>query len=154
MDIIIRRAVPADVDAMLRLFDESIRGLAFKDYSPTEIDAWIGKADRDKWLHRIKEQHFMICEMESTLAGFSTITKEGYLDLLYVHPDYVGKGIATRLLSQMEGAARKFNCSQIEADVSLTAKGVFLVMGYEIVSEHLVSVGEEQLKNFKMIKIL
>jgi GNAT superfamily N-acetyltransferase len=154
MDFTSRKAEESDLDAILSLFNKSIRETAIKDYSPTQIDAWIGKSDQNKWKARIREQHFLTCETESGMAGFASITNEGYLDLLFVHPDFSGQGIATRLLSMMEAAARDFGCSHIESDVSLTAKGVFLVMGYEVESEQLVSIGAEKLKNFKMVKKL
>ncbi len=154
MEVHIRQAEPDDLENILHVFRESIQGIAIIDYSTEQIEAWSSKSDQKKWIDRINEQHFLLCETDGVLAGFSSITKSGYLDLLFVHPDYKGKGIATRLLSQIETAAKSFACEQIESDVSITAKSVFLVMGYQVVSEELVQAGDEMLKNFRMIKKL
>ncbi|HLQ39403.1 MAG TPA: GNAT family N-acetyltransferase [Tetragenococcus sp.] len=59
---------------------------------------------------------------DEKLVGFGDIDKNGYLDKLFVHKDYQGKGIATLLCSFLE---KSVSTPSFTVHASITAK-VFL----------------------------
>ena len=63
---------------------------------------------------------FDVIENE-VIVGFGDIDKTGYLDHLFVHADYQGKGIATAVCNQLEQAVQ----GDITTQASITAKPFF-----------------------------
>ena len=55
------------------------------------------------------------------ITGFGDIDKDGYLDHLFVHAAYQGKGIATAICNQLEQAVE----GKIITHASITAKAFF-----------------------------
>ncbi|MGI6497749.1 MAG: GNAT family N-acetyltransferase [Oscillospiraceae bacterium] len=48
--------------------------------------------------------------------------RTGYLDKLYIHNDFQGRGIAAALLRELERRAQKIGLPRFETFVSITAK--------------------------------
>lgn len=130
--IIIRPARVNDIDKICRLFYDTVRNVNVKDYSPVQIEVWSnGGLNSDNWKRKIDEQYFIVAEIDSELAGFSSIAQDGYLDYLYIHKDYQSHGVATALLKEIDIKAAEQNNAEIYSHVSKTAKGFFEAMGYE-----------------------
>ncbi|MFN3194382.1 MAG: GNAT family N-acetyltransferase [Chlorobiota bacterium] len=156
MKISIRRAKENDLDKIVSLFERTVSVINSKHYSPTEIEAWLDDPTRsDRFLSKIETQLFYACVDENDdVVGFSSITEEGYLDLMYVSTNHQREGIGQLLMEQMLVAAKIRNCKTIEADVSITAVPFFERNGFEIVREQYVERNGVKIKNFKMIKTL
>jgi putative acetyltransferase len=149
----IRHAVEEDVGRITQLFFDTIQNINIKDYSQEEIDDWSSwKSDTGQWLSRIQEQYFVLAEVNSFIVGFSSLAKDGYLDLLFVHKDYQGQGIASALLTETEHWAREQNNDFIYSDVSITAKGFFEKRGFVVERQQLKKSKQKELVNFRMIK--
>ena len=83
--------------------------------------------------------------------GFGDIDQTGYLDRLYIHKDYQGKGIAKALCDMLEDYPKT---EKITVHASITAKGFFEKRGYKTVKEQTVVRGGISLTNFVMEKVL
>ena len=83
-----------------------------------------------------------------TVNAKDYIDETGYLDRLYVHTDYQGKGIATAICNRLEWAVRK----DIVTHASITARPFFEKRGYKVVKEQQVERQGIFLTNFVMIK--
>lgn len=81
-------------------------------------------------------------------CSFGDIDNTGYLDRLFVHTDYQGKGIATAICNQLEQAVK----GDITTHASITAKPFFEKRGYKIVKEQQVERQGIFLTNYVMIK--
>jgi len=151
----IRNVIPVDLEKITSLFRDTITEINRRDYNEEQIKVWAGGADKkDRWLKRISEQFFICAEAENSIIGFGSITKEGYLDLLYVHKDYQGKGVASSLLSEMIHFAKTNGVSEIVSDVSLTARNFFELNGFSILKEQKVVIENVELVNYQMKKII
>ena len=75
-------------------------------------------------------------------------TKDGYLDRLFVHSNYQGKGVATAICNQLEQAVD----GKITTYASITAKPFFEKRGYKVVKERQVERQGIFLTNYVMIK--
>ena len=131
IEIKIRTAVFDDIPNIVEMYRQTVFTVNAKDYSPTQIRVWAdGAVNFPRWEAAIKDQYFVLAEIEGKLAGFSSIAKDGYLDFMYVSKDYQGCGVATLLLNEIERKAEEQNNPEIYSHVSKTAKGFFLKMGY------------------------
>ena len=86
--------------------------------------------------------------VQHIIVGFGDIDKTGYLDRLFVHADYQGKGIATAICNQLEQTVQ----GDITTHASITAKPFFEKRGYKIVKEQQVERQGIFLTNFCMKK--
>ena len=120
-----------------------------KRQSILQLDAWAsGQVDLEKWDQSFQE-HFSIVAVENDIiVGFGDIDKTGYLDRLYVHKNYQGKGIATAICDQLESKVKE----NIITHASITAKPFFEKRGYKVVKEQQVERNGIFLKNYIMEK--
>lgn len=129
----IRKAELNDIPAIIKMYQETVRNVNAKDYSPAQIEVWAeGAENKARWETAIIEQYFVVARdaVPRSIVGFSSIAKDGYLDFMYVSKDYQRKGIALMLLNEIERKAKEQNNKEIYSHVSKTAKGFFLKQGY------------------------
>lgn len=148
----IRRYEETDCKAMAELFYETVHTVNAKDYSKEQLDVWAtGDVDLEQWNQSFLEHYTVVAEEEGALVGFGDITKEGYLDRLYVHKDYQKKGIGTAICERLE---EHYGVERITTHASITAKPFFEKRGYRLVREQQVERSEIQLTNYVMVKVV
>ena len=154
MKKIIKRANLADLDAILSLYYNTVKIINAKHYTQNQIEAWLDDESRpERFEKKINEQLFYVCKNEfDDLLGFSSITEDGYLDLLYASKLHQRLGIGTLLMEQMLIAGKIYHFDKIEADVSITAVPFFKSNGFETINEQIVERNGVKLTNFRMIK--
>ena len=136
------------IDSLIRIFASSIKMTCAKDYSNEQIDAWLSGADKARWILVLNSHYALIAFKGDVPVGFGDISDDGYLNMLYVHPEYQNKGVATLICDALERHVEK----DITVDASITAKNFFLKRGYEVISEQTVYRKGIALNNFKMKK--
>ena len=142
-----------DLNDITNLFRITIEKTASKDYSPQEIASWAeGDKYTDNWLKRIDTHYYLLVKIQGKLVGMASLDDAGYLDVIYVHPEYQGLGIASDLLSKMEAKAKEDGHEMISSDVSITAKPFFLYKCYQIVKPQLVLCRGVVLRNYHVNK--
>lgn len=156
MKISIRRAKIDDLDRIVNLFERTVSVINSKHYSSKQIDAWLDDPTRtQRFEEKIESQLFYVCVDENDkIVGFSSITEDGYLDLLYVSTDHQRQGIGVLLMEQMLAAAKIRRCELIEAHVSITAVPFFKRNGFVTEKEQYVERNGVKLKNYRMTKTL
>ena len=73
---------------------------------------------------------------------------------MFVHKDWQGRGVATKLLSEVERLARQYGATEITSEVSLTARSFFENKGYSVIRIQKHRANKLELTNFAMRKIL
>lgn len=155
-DFTYRAATHDDTDQIMELFGSTIRAINSKDYTPDEVDDWIAcGTDAGRWMRQMDEMHFVVAtDRHGKIVGYSAITDEGYLHLMFTHKDYQGKGIATRLLGLMERHAASAGIKAVTSEVSLTAVPFFEHRGYTVDERQHKKARRMMLANCKMSKKL
>lgn len=145
----IRMYQPSDCKSMAELFYQTVHTVNARDYTQEQLRAWAtGKVDLEAW-NRSFQEHFSLVAVENgRIVGFGDITQTGYLDRLYVHSDYQGKGIATALCNRLEQAVQ----GSIATHASITARPFFEKRGYKVVQEQCVDRHGVRLTNYVMRK--
>ena len=147
----IRKYRQSDCREVTELFYNTVHTVNAKDYTKEELDVWAtGREDLKKW-NQILQDHFTVVAVDrKIITGFGDIDRTGYLDHLFVHAGYQGKGIATAICDQLENAVQ----GNIVTHASVTARPFFEGRGYEVIKEQRVERQGIFLINFVMLKNL
>lgn len=148
--MMIRRYDSLDCKCLAELFYQTVHTVNAKDYTREQLDVWATKSiDLEEWNRKFLEHFTVVAVEDDRIVGFGDIDETGYLDRLYVHQDYQGRGIASALCEKLEGAVQK---DKITVHASITAVPFFQSRGYEIIKEQQVIRQGVSLTNFVMEK--
>ncbi|ASW06111.1 MULTISPECIES: GNAT family N-acetyltransferase [unclassified Rhizobium] len=150
----VRSYEPDDVEATIDIFLRAIREVASKNYNPTQIAAWAKVDDAEIWAQYRASRPTWLAMDGSKPIGFTDLKSDGCLDMMFVSPDYQGKGVASLLLATVENAAHEQRLQRIFTEASLTARPFFERKGFVIVTAQQVEKRGQILSNFLMEKTL
>ncbi|MGL5699778.1 MAG: GNAT family N-acetyltransferase [Kluyvera sp.] len=137
-----------DFPALCQIFLRAVRGTASQHYTPAQIDAW-AQLDETRWRQRLARSYVQVATIDSQPVGFITAV-EGYIDLLFVAPDFSRQGIANALLNRL---FTDIPTGTLTVDASITARPCFERQGFHVVAEQEVEVRGERFVNYRMEKI-
>ena len=142
-----------DLHAVMDLFYVTVHEVNKNDYSEEQLDAIAPKdANEYHWEKSLEKNHTIVVEQDGKLIAFGNIGKTGYLDRLYVHPDYLRKGIASKLVEELEEYAKKHGSHVINVTSSITSKAFFESKGYAVIEEQINERRGERLLRYLMEK--
>jgi putative acetyltransferase len=151
----LRPFLPADTPILAAIFVGSIESLTGDDYSEAQQEAWSAVADdEDEFGKRLASGLTLIATLEGAPVGFVSLKGKDHIDLLYVHPDAVGQGVAAMLCDALEKLAAGRGAKSLTVDASDNATEFFLKRGYEAKQRNTVSLNGEWLANTTMQKTL
>lgn len=151
--ISIRPYKPTDLASIILLFKEAVTAINIRHYSPEQIAIWTD-IDPTRWQAKLEKMIVFVAEIDFTIVGFGDMTREGYLDHLYVHKEYQARWISLHLFRAIEKAARELGLSKITTDCSITAKIPAERMGFKVIKEQIVEKKGIKFINFHMEKKL
>ena len=144
----IRLYKESDFKAISELFYDTVHSVNAKDYTEKQLSAWAKNRDSLKSRRDVlPKQYTLIAESDGIIVGFGSIDNSGCLDLLFVHKDFQGQGVATALCDELEKGF-----PVIKTYASITAKPFFETRGYVVIKAQEVERFGVKLKNFEMIK--
>ncbi|WP_369283577.1 GNAT family N-acetyltransferase [Oscillibacter sp. GMB15532] len=149
----LRNYKPEDCVALAELFFNTVHSINARDYTNPQLNAWAtGNVDISVWNKSFLAHNTLVAEINRVIVGFGDMDDTGYLDKLFVHKDYQGKGIAAAIINKLEQQAGLKNISLFTTHASITAKPFFEKHGYFVVQENLVVRNDIKLTNFIMEK--
>ena len=145
-----------DAAATLAVFLAAVTETASADYSPEQIHAWADPDGRDPsaWNERMLARGSFVALIDGELAGFSDVGPDGYVDMMFVAPRFLRRGVARALLAHAEEIARRRGIRELTADVSITARPFFASQGFTVIAEQSPVTRGVTLTNFAMRKPL
>jgi putative acetyltransferase len=151
----IRPYTPADLNVIIDLFNDSVRNVASRDYSPAQIDAWAPVAvNTSQWSERLARKPTFVAEYQSEAVGFSDLEPSGHIDMLFVHSGRQGLGVARSLLDHILVQARRHNLPMLSTDASITARPFFERNGFAVAQEQDVHLRGQTFRNYRMARAL
>lgn len=147
----IRPAEPGDGPQIGQLIYDTVRKINRTDYSQEQVKAW---APDPVIFSTYEPSYAYVAERNNRILGFANLTSSRYLHRLYVHKDFQGQGIASRLLQTLEAKARELHLEEITTESSITAKPFFLAHGFVVQQEQVKVLRGVSFINFKMYKKL
>jgi putative acetyltransferase len=154
-NIALRPALPADAPALAALFRASVEELAREDYSEAQVEAWAALADDAAgFARKLAGELTIVATVGGEIAGFASLKGADHLDMVYVHPTHIRRGVGTGLCDAMEKLASARHAATITADVSDCAQAFFAARKYAAQKRNMVFLGDEVLGNTTMTKKL
>lgn len=150
-----RKGQLSDLAELKQLFVNTIMSCCKEDYNSEQIKAWASSIENEqRWLDILKNQFVLVALDADKIIGFCTLKDGDYIDLLYVHKDYLRQKTATILYLNIEKEAKQQGAKELTADVSITAKPFFEKIGFRVLKEQKALVNNVELTNYKMTKTI
>jgi putative acetyltransferase len=160
LSVEVRRAVPADAEAMLRAHHAAVHRTAKAWYSPEILEAWGAKLEDsyDQLQAEIADagRIVLVAEADAHVAGFGMVVpSDRELRAVYVHPDHGRRGVGTAILKELEALAIARGVERLDLVSSLNAEAFYSRHGYEVLERtvHRLRSGHE-MACVKMVKNL
>jgi putative acetyltransferase len=142
-----------DVEAAVSCFGQSVREIGARYYSSEQIAAWApDPPDMENWAKRLRTGGVFVADVNGAIAAFVRVEDNGFVDLLYVHPDYERRGVGRELLEVACAWAMSHGARRLESDVSIAARPLFEAMGFRVDRQQLVESRGVQFLNFRMTR--
>ena len=146
--MLLRAYRPGDCREMAALFYDTVHTVNARDYTPEQLDAWAGgPVDLDAWDRSFRAHTTLVAVADGHIVGFGDIAGDGYLDRLYVHKDWQGRGVATALCGRLEAAVP----GPVTTHASITARPFLERRGYRVVRPQQVERRGVLLTNYVMV---
>ena len=146
-----------DAEALAEVFERAVRGIGSRDYSPAQIEAWIGREPRTEPF-RAKMADGRRCWVATDHGGrvmaFVDLEADGHIDFLFADPEVAGQGVASRLVDMLESAARGDGMTRLHVEASEAARRFFLKRGYTVQGRRDFEIGGVAIHNYAMERAL
>lgn len=153
--ITIRQYTASDASALTSLFHSSVREIASRDYTASQIREWApDRIDEMRFGQKCASRPTWVAEVEGRIAGFSDLEPDGHVDMLYVHPEFQRRGVARALLKHIEEVARATALPRLYTEASITARPVFEAVGFQTIVPQAATIRGVSMMNYRMEKWL
>ncbi|MEI6859178.1 MAG: GNAT family N-acetyltransferase [Shewanella sp.] len=134
----------AYAQSVSQIFHDAIHAIDEAKYSLADKSAWSAKPRSAYYWHKrmTRSKSWLVIDSRSihdglpVCCGFMNIEMgfhhQGYIDSLYVHPEYQGKGVAKTLYQALELWSREQGYKELSVDASRLSKPVFLAYGFKV----------------------
>ena len=155
MPIDVRRYRSNDLTGLIALFRDTVRRINGRDYSQQQVMAWApDEIDARKWMHRFDNKVVWVADLDGAPVGFVDVARDGLIDMLYVHADHQGVGIASLLLRTIEASAQARGLLRLFTEASITARPFFEHRGFRVIAPQRVMRWAQEFLNYRMDKAL
>lgn len=121
-----------DKEKLIELQSNSLRLLS-TDYEPKAIEYLIESQAKGRLKH--KSEIVAVALDKDELVGFVCLSTSAFLITgLYVHPNFIRKGIGTNLLNFINKIAQESGCKVIRVYSSLTAVDFYKAQGFQVIN--------------------
>jgi len=149
--LVIRDFQAADTDATAQIYFRAVREGALAAYSAAEVKAWVPELPEKKaWYQRLNYNRTLIAERNGVAIGFMAMSHAGYIDLAFVAPEEMGKGIADALYGAQLAYGKDEGLPKLTAHASYLARRFFLRHGWTEGEKEIVERNGEKLVRFQM----
>lgn len=131
----IRPYEEGDADALAAVFERAVRVIGARDYTPAQIEAWIGREARTEGFRsRMADgrQCWVALDGRERVTAFVDLEADGHIDFLFADPDVAGRGVASGLLDVAEQTARNRGLTRLYVEASEAARRFLLKRGYGV----------------------
>ena len=144
-----------DAPIMTKIFFDAVHHGTQNYYTHEQRRAWGSDAlIPERWRHRVNSMIGFMAEANGLPIGFITIDPEGFIDLAFVSPSALRKGVGWQLYKVVEEKALNLGALVLSTEASMAARPFFERQGWSVIEEQTVvkHVGVP-LTNFKMQKL-
>jgi len=145
MSVTVRRAEPADAEAICAVLRASITELLAPEHrnDAATLGAWLENKTVENALRWINaaDRYAVVATEAGTVCGFGMLKSTGEVGLLYVAPGARFRGVSTTLLAALEECAATWGLNRVTAISSFTAQPFYRARGYQPDGEPVAGFG-------------
>jgi GNAT superfamily N-acetyltransferase len=130
MGIDIRAFKPDDAQQVAVLIQKALREVNSADYPPEVITSLCDHFAPETLRELALRRDVLVAVVDGAVVGTASI-EESAVYTVFVHPQYHGRGIGTRLMKEIEELAMALGYSAIRTPASVTAVGFYTKLGYQ-----------------------
>ena len=106
-----------DAHATAEIFFDAVRRGAGPGYDEAQRRAWAPAVPNiGAWRDRLNGQTVLVAERNGRVVGFMSLTDNGLIDLAYVVPEHMGRGVARRLYDGLLEEATKRGLTKLRTE--------------------------------------
>jgi putative acetyltransferase len=151
----LRPYLPEDAPLLAEIFRASVEELTGDDYDPAQQRAWVAVADDEAaFTKRLGNALTLVATMQGEPVGFASLAGGEKIDLLYVHPVAIRRGVAALLVDALEKLAASRGAKRLTADASDTSLGFYEHRGFVPTQRNTVRCNGEWFANTTVEKKL
>ena len=155
MRVRIRDYGPRDAAAAYAVFRRAVHEGAARHYSEAERAAWAPDPDPPAdWAPRLARHLSWVALHRRRLVGFATLGRDGHLDLFYVTPEAMGRGVADKLYVRVEAAAKARGLAVLDTVASRLSRSFLARRGWRVAARQSAIRGGVALTTYRMEKVL
>ncbi|MBN2308648.1 MAG: GNAT family N-acetyltransferase [Candidatus Hydrogenedentes bacterium] len=133
----------SDVESVAALIRRTIDARYTGVYPPRAVDFFKQFHAADKIRERSARGTILVVEQAGALVGTGALV-DNEIYGLFVEPEVQGKGVGGALMRELESRAQAEGRVEIHLSVSLPSRQFYERLGYEILEEAQMDVGEGQ----------
>jgi len=140
-----------DRRAKALVFYRAVREGAAAFYDEAQRAAWAPDAEPD-WdsPDRQLDQWCWVAEDDSGITGFMSLEPGGYLDMAFVLPEVMGRGVAGALYDTLLRTAREHRLDRLTVRASHLARRFFEKQGWHVDAADLLEADGQTYETFLM----
>ena len=140
-----------DAPAVHAVFRAAVREGAATRYDAAQRMAWAAQDEMpESWPDWLAGMDTQVAEDEAGVAGFMAATQEGYLDMAFVHPRWMGKGLAQALYSVILANARARGVTRMTSHASHFARAFLARKGWQVDHPETITRNGVAIERFAM----
>ena len=149
------QTAPGEDATLYGIFFEAARIGARDHYTDAQRQAWAPHCDMPKgWADKLGQMQTWVGEVEGEVAGFMAMRDDsptdGYLDIAFVRPRWMGRGVAQALYGIILERARARGLIRLTTHASHLARPFFARQGWRVDYPETVERDGEALERFAM----
>ena len=133
METVIRRATAADAEVVRKIVLLALRETNARDYPSSVIERLVLTLP-DRVASNLETWCAFVAIVSGRVVGTGSLNGQT-VSSVYVHPDYQGRGIATKLMDAVEDTAKAQSQATLSVQSSITARPFYAKRGFKIVRE-------------------
>jgi ribosomal protein S18 acetylase RimI-like enzyme len=140
-DARIREFLESDLVPVRRLIHQTIDACYSSVYPYRAVQFFKEFHSEEKIMERHRKGEILVVEQDEKVIGTGSIVDSEILGV-FVNPEFQHRGHGRALMRQLENRAKSRGCTESELSVSLPSRGFYESLGYEMLEECSIDVGD------------